>query len=111
MVEIYSTRDEKELAYREFLSNGGNFLYIYGPPATGKTYIPNHLTPDEKTVWQFEWTEDSEIHNLMKNINCIRNWSDSEEKPILIVQSIQYYPIIKKLIPSIVIMEFEGKET
>lgn len=101
MVEVFSTRQEKECAIQEFMGSGKRFLYIYGPPQTGKTYCVNKYL-NGKSLFVLEDDSPSKVENLTNKMI-----GDAE---IAVFYGHSFNPYILRCYPGITVMEFEGTE-
>ncbi len=101
MVEVYSTRQEKEFAVQEFMNSGKRFLYIYGPASSGKTYCVNKFL-NGKSIYTIE-----DISNEFETItNKIIGNAE-----VAVFYGHSYNPIVLQRYPGTTVMEFEGIES
>ena len=101
MVEVFSTRIEKENAVQEFMSSGKRFLYIYGPPASGKSYCVQKFA-DGKRVMTIEDFNDR-FETIMNN--------EINDAEIVLFHGWSYNPVVLRRYPGTTVLEFDNKET
>ena len=101
MVDVFSTRIEKENAVQEFMSSGKRFLYIYGPPASGKSYCVRKWA-DGKRVMTIE-DDPGRFETIINN--------EINDAEIVFFHGWSYNPAVLRRYPGTTVLEFDIKET